>query len=118
MLLSNIQDNIGKVPMLAAAQSAARQQGEVEAQARRTEELERARQAEEMTRELHESENEAVRGGEARPHEIHPDEKWRGGRRRPARRPAAPEAAEKASPAEPSPPAPRPGDGHVVDITV
>ncbi|MHC4870210.1 MAG: hypothetical protein ACYTFY_00030 [Planctomycetota bacterium] len=57
MLLSNIQQNIGKAPMVGAAQSAAHKSQEVAKELKHSEELDKSRQAEEQVKELNKLEN-------------------------------------------------------------
>ncbi len=115
MFLRNIQEVVGKAPMLSAAQSAARELGKVEAEARRAEEMERARQAEEMIRELHQAENEPIRNDQERTHDIDPEEE----RRRQARMRRRRRSRHRDAEDEPPPEGPAPfSEGHLIDVTV
>jgi hypothetical protein len=117
MLLSNIQDNIVKAPMVSAAQTAAQKSAEVSEHLRAGETLDQARQAEEQVRQTHETEQEGIRNQEERDHAIHPD-----GRRR-RKSDAENSEEEPDEPAgEASPPSAASGPSasglHMIDITI
>ena len=74
MLISNIQDNLTKAPIVAAAQSAHDEQAKAENSVRRNEALELARKADEEVKDTKQAENEIIREEKESGQEANPDE--------------------------------------------
>lgn len=92
MLLSNIQQNIGKAPMVGAAQSAAHKSHEVAQELKHSEELDKSRQAEEQVKEINKLENGEIDEKHEHEEKIDPD---RDSRKNPQKRKFLQENSEK-----------------------
>ena len=74
MLISNIQDNLIKSPIVAAAQSASDEHAKTENNVLRNDALELARKAEEEVKDTKQAENEIIREEKESAKDTNPDE--------------------------------------------
>ncbi|MBN1256645.1 MAG: hypothetical protein JXA52_02940 [Planctomycetes bacterium] len=95
MLISNIQDNLAKCPMVAAAQSAQDEHAKTENTVRRNEALDLARKAEEEVRDVKQSENEAIKDEQELVRKINPEEEKKKPPPRPRQKPPEEEPSQE-----------------------
>ncbi|MHC4883885.1 MAG: hypothetical protein ACYTGH_02260 [Planctomycetota bacterium] len=121
MLLSNMQDNIIKAPIVMASHAAAAEKARLEAAEHQAETLERVRQAEEAVNELKQSEQEGIRRESENPEEVNPDGQGKKRQRKQSAAPAGDEGSiqERLDYRPIAPPPPPPADGHThIDVTI